>query len=109
MFDFLLADNTFTEYPIQTLIHHGQGVVGGILLVRAHFRGGVGARTYAMVLIALFVAYEALEQARIADRGDVDVLNMAVALHVAALLTYGYYSFRLLYSKRKHGRKDNER
>ena len=104
MFDFLIADNTFAEYPVQTMIHHAQGIVAGFLLVHSHYRGGIAARTYAIVLIALFVVYEALEQARISDRGDVDVLNMAVALHVSALATYLGHKFHVLISK--HRRKD---
>lgn len=104
MFDFLITDNTFAEYPVQTVIHHAQGIVAGFLLVHAHYRGGVAARTYAIVLLGLFVAYELAEQARIADRGDVDILNMAVALHVSALLTWGYHHSRLLISK--HRRKE---
>lgn len=49
---------------------------------------------YALVIILLFLVYEALEQQSIGDDGWKDVLNFAVLLHLSAGITAGYFAFR---------------
>ena len=85
MFDFILQDNTLTEYPVATIIHWLQGILVGWLVMRSPSRWHYLA--YAIIATACFLAYESLEQARIGDRGDVDVLNFVVMVHTSAGVT----------------------
>ena len=94
MFDFLLQDITFKDYPIPTLIHWMQGALVGWLVAQAHFRKNWHLVGYAIIATTTFLAYESLEQLRIGDRGDVDVLNFAVLVHLAAAITSAYYLIR---------------
>ena len=94
MFDFLFQDMTFREYPIPTLIHWFQGGLVGILVMQAHFKRHWHLLGYALVATAVFLCYESLEQARIGDRGDVDVLNFAVLVHLSAFFTASVHIIR---------------
>ena len=96
MFDFLFADNTFKDYPAQTIIHQLQGLGVGILLIQAHIQKHWHFLGYAAIATVCFIAYETLEQARIADKGDADVLNFTVMVHAGAIATMGYH-----YARRK--------
>ena len=94
MLDFITQDITLKEYPIPTLVHWFQGALVGWLLVQAHYREHWHLVGYALIATAVFLCYESLEQLRIADRGDVDVLNFAVLVHVSAGMTGIYHAIR---------------
>lgn len=90
----LLQDITFNDYPLQTCIHWGQGILVGHLVIRARVKDCVHLRGYAHLAFWLFVIYEGYEQLRIADRGDVDVLNFGLCVHLSAGITLLFYFFR---------------
>ena len=94
MFDFITQDITLRDYPIPTLIHWAQGALVGILVAQAHFRKHWNLIGYALIATASFLCYESLEQARIGDRGDVDVLNFAMLIHISAACTAIYHAIR---------------
>ena len=90
----LLTDNTFQEYPFATALHWAQGVLVGWLLMRAIYRKNGYLLGYACVTCVCFLLYESLEQLRIADRGDVDVLNFALFVHLSAGATAGWHYWK---------------
>ena len=94
MFDFILQDNTLTEYPIATVIHWLQGILVGWLVMRARTPYLDRFSGYAIIAAASFLIYEVLEQMRIGDRGDVDILNFAVMVHASAGATALYRRIR---------------
>ena len=94
MFEFITQDITLKDYPIPTLIHWFQGALVGWLVAQSHFRKHWHLIGYAVIATATFLCYESLEQFRIADRGDVDVLNFAVLVHLSAGITAGYHAIR---------------
>ena len=87
MFDFITQDITFAQYPVPTLIHWIQGALVGCLLMLAHFKKHWHLVGYAAISTLVFLCYEALEQQRIHDRGDVDILNFALLVHISAAVT----------------------
>lgn len=101
MFDFLLQDSTFAEYPVQTCIHWLQGLLVGALLAHAHHRREPHLWGYAFVATICFICYEGFEQWRIADRGDVDLLNFMVMVHLSAGITLIYHSIRRKYREHR--------
>lgn len=105
MLDFLTQDITLWDYPIPTLIHWCQGLLVGWLCGKSHFHQRWHLLGYAGIATLCFVVYEALEQARIGDKGDVDVLNFAMMVHLAALVTVLYHLLkrRLTHGHRKTG------
>ena len=96
MFEFITQDITLQDYPIPTLIHWAQGALVGWLLMQAHFRQHWHLVGYAVIATAVFLCYESLEQSRIGDRGDVDVLNFAMLIHISAAFTAIYHKLRKL-------------
>lgn len=109
MFDFLFADNTFKDYPAQTIIHQLQGLGVGILLIKAHVYRHWHFLGYAAIATVCFIAYETLEQARIADRGDADVLNFTVMVHAGAIATIVYHYLRRKIHDRRNSRASQTR
>ena len=105
----LLNDLTWKDYPIATAIHWGQGLLAGWLLAQAHWKRHWHLIGYALLATLCFISYEALEQYRIGDRGDVDVLNFTVMLHVAAALTSLYHAIRRLFSRCKQKSSEGQR
>ena len=97
MLDFLLKDDTFQEYPPQTIIHWLQGALVGWLVIVAHFRQNWHLVGYALIATACFLTYETVEQAGIGDRGWVDILNFTAMLHISALLTWGFFTLKNRY------------
>ena len=95
MFDFI----TLSDYPAQTLVHWAQGLLVGFLLVQAHFKQHWHLIGYAAIATICFISYESLEQVRISDRGDIDVLNFALMVHISAVLTAIYHLLRRKYGK----------
>ena len=102
MFGFILLDNTFTEFPVETIIHWAQGAFVGWLVIVAHFRKHWHLVGYAIIATACFLTYETVEQAGEGDRGWVDILNFTAMLHISALLTWGFYIL-----KNRYWRKDS--
>ena len=96
MLDFITQDITIKDYPIPTLIHWFQGALVGFLVVQAHYRQHWHLVGYAVIATIVFLTYESLEQSRIADRGDVDVLNFAVLVHLSAFVTAIFHKLRKL-------------
>lgn len=94
MFDFLLNDITWKDYPLATASHWLQGALVGWLLVQAHYRRHWHLIGYACIATLCFLTYEGYEQWRISDRGDVDVLNYALLVHVSAIATVLYHEIR---------------
>ena len=99
MLDFITQDITLREYPIPTLIHWAQGGLVGWLVAQAHFRKHWHLIGYALIATAVFLCYETLEQVRIGDRGDVDVLNFGLLVHASAFITMLYHQIRLWKNK----------
>ena len=91
---YLESLSTFADYPLASVIHWCQGAGAGILLVYGMIRKHPELAHYALVIILLFLVYEALEQQSIGDDGWKDVLNFAVLLHLSAGITAGYYAVR---------------
>lgn len=94
MLEFLTQDITLRDYPIPTLIHWAQGALVGWLVAQAHFRKHWHLIGYAAIATVIFLCYESLEQLRIGDRGDVDVLNFGMLVHVSAGCTAIYHGIR---------------
>lgn len=100
MLDFILQDITIREYPVPTIIHWLQGLLVGFLLIQGHNKRNWHLTAYGIVAAICFLVYEALEQGRIADKGDVDVLNFTFMVHVSALGTMLYNRIILRRSKK---------
>ena len=88
MFDFIVQDLTWSQYPVPTAIHWLQGLLVGFLLVQAHYKEHWHLIGYAALSTLCFLCYESLEQMRIGDSGDIDVLNFTFMLHVSAGITF---------------------
>lgn len=101
MFDFITQDITLKDYPIATCIHWAQGILVGWLVAQAHWKAHWHLIGYAFLATACFLVYETLEQLRIGDRGDVDVLNFAVMVHIAAGVTCAFHAGRERWKRRR--------
>ena len=91
MFNFIVQDLTFQDYPLPTLIHWAQGLLVGFLVTQAHFSKNWHLIGYALISTICFISYESLEMKRIADKGDIDVLNFTLMIHISALLTFIFH------------------
>ena len=60
MWHYLESLSTFADYPLATAIHWCQGAVAGFLFVYGHKRKHPELAHYALVIILLFLVYEAL-------------------------------------------------
>lgn len=94
MFDFITNDITWAQYPFATASHWAQGLLAGWLVAQAHWKKHWHLIGYALLTTVCFLVYESLEQYRIGDRGDVDVLNFALMVHVSAGITCIYHAIR---------------
>lgn len=94
MWHYLESLSTFADYPLASVIHWCQGAGAGILLSYGMIRKHPELKHYAFAIIAIFIAYETLEQFSIGDDGWKDVLNFAVLLYLSAGITAGYYAVR---------------
>ena len=74
------------NFPIQEAIHGLQGYVCGFLLAHGIIKDKTSSVIGSLVVAFCFVAYESLEQARIADQGDSDVLVFWCLAVVTALV-----------------------
>lgn len=92
-------DITLREYPVATVIHWLQGIVAGNFAVRAHYRRHWHLTGYAALLAVCFIAYETLEQLRIQDRGDVDILNFVMMFHGSGFVTFVYYATKRFWKR----------
>ena len=94
MWELLTEASTFKDYPAATIVHWLQGLAAGWCYVHGHHRQNTSARTYAIFLVMLFLAYEISEQAGIGDKGWEDILNFGFMMHLSAAVTAGYYALR---------------
>ena len=76
-----------TAFPGAEAVHSLQGVVIGFLLARAYLEESLAQALVALTLLAGFCVYESLEQLRIADRGDIDVMVLLVTTWLSAVIT----------------------
>ena len=89
-------------YPFSTGIHLIlMGIAGG-LIVESHYHDGVMARTFGIVLAALWTTYEVAEFAQIQDNVAADLSVGIVAYIVGAAAIYIYHWIkRVRYARRK--------
>ena len=88
----------FRRFPFAESIHMAQGIVVGILLARGYLKESLVRVGIALTLMAAFAVYEALEQLRIGDRGDLDFSAMLIAAWLSAMVTLGLH---LLINRKK--------
>ena len=65
------------SFPIPEIIHSLQGWICGALAAHGVFKNQNSFVMAAILVAICFIAYESLEQLRIRDKGDVDVMVFA--------------------------------
>ena len=78
--------NQIISYPVSETIHSLQGIIAGWLLCHGLLRDKTSYVLGAFVVAFCFIAYEGLEQARIGDQGDSDVMMFWTATVITALI-----------------------
>ena len=100
MLEALSHFNTWASYPFSTGAHWILMGLAGVLIIRSHYRGGPAMRCLAIIIVALFVSYETLEQLRISDDGDIDVANGFMSLLLASAGTWLAHYLRARWKRR---------
>ena len=83
-----------SKWPLQTIQEQAEKMKNLLGELRHPDRQNAAARTYAIFLVMLFLAYEISEQAGIGDKGWEDILNFGFMMHLSAAVTAGYYALR---------------
>lgn len=83
-----------SKWPLQTIQEQAEKMKNLLGELRHPDRQNAAARTYAIFLVMLFLAYEISEQAGIGDKGWEDILNFGFMMHLSAAITAGYYALR---------------
>ena len=96
MFEFL---KTFIYYPVAAIVHGLQGILVGILGVRAIIHKEVSDAIIALLIAISFFTYEITEQWSIGDHAFADIEVM----WMMALLTGGIYAVIHFYGKHYGG------
>ena len=92
-FDLNHAANA-SKWPLETIREQTANMKNLLGELRHPDRQNAAARTYAIFLVMLFLAYEISEQAGIGDKGWEDILNFGFMMHLSAAVTAGYYALR---------------
>ena len=74
------------NFPLEETIHGLQGYICGLLLAHGIIRDKTASVLGALLIAFCFIAYESLEQARIHDQGDSDVMVFWAITVISSLI-----------------------
>ena len=82
-------------YPAATGIHWLLCAVAGFLVQHSSNHGGEHSRYVSVSMLAMFVAYEISEFARIHDTVELDIMQGFAAYLLAVFGTWAYHKWRI--------------